>query len=51
MALALHPQPPTQDRIAQSLGITRQAVQIRLKGAGLHALRPALAAFEMEPKP
>lgn len=46
IALALDPINPTQDQIAQSLGITRQAVQARLKGAGLAALQPALAAFE-----
>lgn len=51
IALALHPDPPTQDRIAQSLGITRQAVQVRLKGAGLHALKSALTAFETEQTP
>lgn len=49
VALALDPINPTQDQIAQSLGITRQAVQARLKGAGLAALQPALAAFELEP--
>ncbi|MBI1172140.1 hypothetical protein GC209_12125 [bacterium] len=49
MAMALDPLAPTQDQIAQSLGITRQAVQARLKGAGLAALHAALAAFEMEP--
>ena len=55
MALALDPTNPTQDQIAQSLGITRQAVQVRLKGAGLSALQSALFAFEVafatEPAP
>lgn len=46
MVLALSPEAPTQDQIALTLGITRQAVQARLKGAGLRALQPALAAFE-----
>jgi hypothetical protein len=33
---------PTQEDIAQPLGISRQAVQLRLKGAGWDALAPAL---------
>lgn len=49
MVLALSPAAPTQDQIALTLGITRQAVQARLKGAGLRALQPALAAFEARP--
>lgn len=48
MALALDPIGPTQDQIAKSLGITRQAVQVRLKGAGLSALQSALFAFEIK---
>lgn len=48
IVLALDPTNPTQDQIAQSLGITRQAVQARLKGAGLAALQPALHAFETQ---
>lgn len=48
MVLALSPKAPTQDQIALTLGITRQAVQARLRGAGLRALQPALAAFEAE---
>ena len=52
MVLALDPANPIQDKIAQSLGITRQAVQSRLKGAGLAVLQPALSAFEtQEPAP
>ena len=50
MALALDPTNPTQDQIAQTLGITRQAVQARLKGAGLAALQSALSAFEIKEK-
>lgn len=50
MALALDPTNPTQDQIAQTLGITRQAVQARLKGAGLAALQSALFAFEIKEK-
>ena len=44
-ALALlHPE-ATQDDLAGQLGITRQAVQNRLAGAGLAALELAVAAF------
>ena len=50
-ALALTPNPPTQEHLAQRLGITRQAVQARLKGAGFAALSPALLAFELREKP
>lgn len=46
MVLALAPHTPRQDDIAQTLGITRQAVQGRLKSAGMRALQPALSAFE-----
>jgi hypothetical protein len=48
VVLALDPTEPTQGQIAASLGITRQAVQARLKGAGLAALHSALLAFETE---
>lgn len=50
VVLALAPVAPTQDQIAQTLGITRQAVQARLKGAGLAALQSALFAFEIKEK-
>ena len=48
---ALEPNPPTQEQIAQNLGITRQAVQSRVKGAGLAALGSALFAFETQEQP
>lgn len=44
-ALALPPdRQPTQAEIASHLGITRQAVQLRLKGAGWDAFGPSLEA-------
>ena len=46
MVAALAPAPPTQDQIAKDIKITRQAVQSRLRSAGLVVLAPALAAFE-----
>lgn len=46
MALALDPAVPNQADIAARLGVTRQAVQARLSGAGHAALAPALEAFE-----
>ncbi len=36
----------TQDEIAQTLGITRQAVQLRLAGSGVAALSEAFEAFK-----
>jgi len=45
VALALAADRPTQDTIASSLGITRQAVQSRLAGAGFAYLDSARAAF------
>lgn len=50
VALALDPAGPPQAEIAQRLGISRQAVQGRLAGAGYQALCPALAAFERAPE-
>ena len=47
VALALSTEAPTQAVIAAQLGITRQAVQARLKGAGVSAFQTALHAFEM----
>lgn len=41
MALALHPQNPTLAEMAATLGISRQAVNYRLAGANLRALRSA----------
>jgi hypothetical protein len=48
VALALHPDRPNQSQIADRLGITRQAVQARLAGAGYLALEKANAAFVKE---
>lgn len=45
VALALAPAGPTHDVIATGLGITRQAVQSRLSGAGFGYLDSSLAAF------
>lgn len=46
VAALLPPDTPTQATVAADLGITRQALQARLSGAGLAAWRPALAAYE-----
>ena len=50
IALALelhkHPDDPTIEDMARPLGITRQALQARLKGAGYHALTEILYAIE-----
>lgn len=43
---ALDPREATQAEIAARLGITRQALQARLRGAGLAAMTGALLAFE-----
>lgn len=45
VALALRSDAPTQDDIAAELGITRQAVQSRLAGAGFSFLDSAREAF------
>lgn len=44
----LSPHNPTQRSIAETLQISTQAVHARLKGAGAHALRRAVAAWEAE---
>jgi hypothetical protein len=46
VSLALDPSGPSQGEIAARLGVTRQAVQARLSGAGFQALAGTLAAFE-----
>ena len=47
IALDLDPEcPPTQAEMAERLGITRQALQARLSGAGRNFLSAALYAFE-----
>lgn len=46
IATALRHGQMTQADIAQNLAVTRQAVQIRLAGAGYSALENALVAFE-----
>ena len=46
MALALHPRNPTQIELANTLGISPQAVNYRLRGAGLAAIRSALDHWE-----
>ena len=43
---ALRPTSPTQDKIAEDLGVTRQAVQKRLSETGLDALLAGIAHFE-----
>lgn len=45
MALALSAAEPTQAEIATQLGISRQAVGLRLKAAGHHLLRDAAQTF------
>jgi hypothetical protein len=49
VALALEHADETQAQLAARLGVTRQAVQSRLAGAGLAALEPALNAFDLYP--
>jgi hypothetical protein len=49
-ALALDLPRPGDEALAGSLGISRQAFQSRLRGAGLMALSRALTAFEAEHK-
>ena len=46
VALALDPAEPTQAAVAASLGISAQAVNYRLAGAGWNALRQAVSAWE-----
>lgn len=46
MAMALRGDWATQERLAQQLGITRQAVHARLSGAGFQPIAKALAALE-----
>lgn len=46
VAMALRHEHMTQQDIAERLAITRQAVQLRLAGAGYAALQNALTAFE-----
>lgn len=45
-ALYLHPDNPTLEQIAPQLGISAQAVNYRLSGAGAPAIRRALRAWE-----
>lgn len=47
MVLALADSGKTQAAIAESLGITRQAIQARLAAAGHDAMKLALHAFEL----
>lgn len=46
VAWVVGPSLPTTDHLSRQLGISRQAVQARLKASGIAALQPALAAFE-----
>jgi hypothetical protein len=48
VALALALPRPSDEILAKGLGITRQALQARLKGSGLMAMSAALLAFEIE---
>lgn len=48
MAFALHPDNPTQSDIANTLGISSQAVSYRLNGAGSFEIRDALRTWEDE---
>ncbi len=48
VALALDPDAPPARALAARLGITPQAISYRLTGAGLPAIRSALAAWEAE---
>lgn len=43
---ALRVQTPTQEEIAQKVGVTRQAVQSRLSGTALDALQETLRVYE-----
>ncbi|MCM2561331.1 hypothetical protein M8756_00225 [Lutimaribacter sp. EGI FJ00015] len=43
---ALRSSPPTQEEIAQEFGVSRQAIQLRLAGTGLAAIRDAVAVYE-----
>lgn len=45
VALSLDPARPTQERVAGTLGISRQAVQLRLSGAGFSHFAAAREAF------
>jgi len=47
----LSPKKPTLKSIAESLNISSQAVHARLKGAGAHALRRAVGAWEAQEAP
>ena len=47
-ALALAIPRPSDEVLAKGLGISRQALQSRLKGTGLMAMSAALMAFEIE---
>lgn len=46
LVLALSPGWDVQADLAAKLGVTRQAMQVRLKGAGYSAITSALTAFE-----
>jgi hypothetical protein len=46
VALTLETVDPTQSKLAEKLGISRQAVQARLNGSGFAAIEWALYAFE-----
>lgn len=48
VAMALDVPRPRDEDMARRLGISRQAVQARLKGAGLIAAHSALSAFEAD---
>ena len=48
VALAIDMPRPTDAELAERLGISRQAVQSRLKGSGLMATSRALLAFELD---
>ncbi len=43
---AMRDDTPTQEEIAGRFGVSRQAIQMRLAGTGLHAIREAFWAFE-----
>ena len=47
VALAIHHRHPTHDVIAGEIGVTRQAAQSRLSGAGFSALEEAMMAFRL----
>ena len=46
LVMALSPGWEVQADLAAKLGITRQAMQVRLKGSGYPAIASAIAAFE-----